>query len=118
MMPITPREIEAEALREDEGLTYKAMAERLQVSPSLARQLYVHAKRKRREALRRELARGQREHPVDIPFLPSELEALRTLLKHVVQTRRHRDKTLSDCYADRDYAAARLLYHKLTTKES
>lgn len=117
MGPITPREIEAESLRENEGLTYKAMGERMEISPPMARELYVHAKRKRREALRRELSHGQPEYPVSVSFLPSELEALQVLLKHVVQTRRHKDKTLSNCYADYDYAVARLLYHKLAGRE-
>ena len=117
MNDITPRELEVEALRENDGLTYKAIGEYLGVSPTMARHLYVHAKRKRRDALRRELSHGETECPVNVPFLPSELTALQDLLKHVVQTRRHKGKTPSACYTDRDYAAARLLYNKLTGKD-
>lgn len=80
MSDITKREEEIAELREQKALTFKAIAERYQISPNRASQIYRSVQRKRREERRRELYREENKKTVSVPMTLGELEVLRRIL--------------------------------------
>lgn len=117
VLELTERELEIERLREKEGLSFREIGLRFQISANRASFLYRQARRKHNEQRRWELYQEQNMRPVTLNLTLGEIVQLRRILTDYGRLREFRIHAKSIerelLQADIDYINAGRLHDKL-----
>lgn len=101
-------------LRDQQGLTYKAISEKLQISPGKVSYLYQELQRRRRIKRYRELRESQNQISVLLPLTLGEGLVLQKVLSLFSRESSRYVRSRTQLCSDPDFVIAEKLYQRLS----